>query len=97
MAETISSVHWRSSDGVLYCARGFDPAGRPVNLCVEAVPDDGGWDWIVWSAEDATRGRFGTAATLEAAMTTAEAALARLVTAEQVSPALEAASAGSAW
>lgn len=77
VTKAILDLCWRSLDGTLYQACAIGCGGRQVHLCVEAVPD-GGWDWLVWPAENPAQNRYGVTATREDAVRAAERALAQL-------------------
>lgn len=68
---------WRSLDGTLHQACAIRRDGKLLHLCVEALPG-GGWDWLVWPAENPARNRHGTTMTRADAMSAAARASAQL-------------------
>lgn len=64
---------WTKVDDRTFAAAVQGKDGDQFRLSVERVPG-GGWDWTVWSAK--VEPRYGTAASRDAAMAAAEAAVA---------------------
>ena len=64
---------WIEVDDRVLAATLQKEGGTPLRLSVERLPG-GGWDWTVWNSPKEVR--YGAAASLDAAMTAAEAAVA---------------------